>query len=97
MSICLPLKHIQFAKKCFESEKKIFAACWGLQITVTAAGGRCRISPNGAHVGIAQDIVLTDEGKKHKLYAVTSNAKTLKKQKNPFSKVFQKLMRRSVF
>ena len=62
-------KHIQFAKKCFESEKKIFAACWGLQITVTAAGGRCRISPNGAHVGIAQDIVLTDEGKKHKLYS----------------------------
>ena len=33
-------KHIQFAKKCFESEQKIFAACWGLQITVTAAGGK---------------------------------------------------------
>ena len=32
-------KHIQFAKKCFESEQKIFAACWGLQIAVTAAGG----------------------------------------------------------
>jgi GMP synthase (glutamine-hydrolysing) len=62
-------KHIQFAKKCFESEKKIFAACWGLQITVTAAGGKCRVSPNGAHVGIAQDIILTDEGKKHKLYS----------------------------
>jgi len=62
-------KHIQFAKKCFESEQKIFAACWGLQITVTAAGGRCRVSPNGAHIGIAQDIELTDEGKKHKLYS----------------------------
>ncbi|HIF62041.1 MAG TPA: type 1 glutamine amidotransferase [Candidatus Pelagibacter sp.] len=61
-------KHIQFAKKCFESEQKIFAACWGLQITVIAAGGRCRVSPNGAHIGIAQDIELTDEGKKHKLY-----------------------------
>jgi len=62
-------KHIQFAKKCFESEQKIFAACWGLQITVTAAGGKCRVSPNGAHIGIAQDIKLTEEGKKHNLYS----------------------------
>ena len=62
-------KHIQFAKKCFESEQKIFAACWGLQITVIAAGGKCRVSPNGTHVGIAQDIELTEEGKKHKLYS----------------------------
>ena len=61
-------KHIQFAKKCFESEQKIFAACWGLQITVTAAGGKCRVSPNGPHIGIAQDIELTNEGKKHNLY-----------------------------
>jgi GMP synthase (glutamine-hydrolysing) len=61
-------KHIQFAKKCFENEQKIFAACWGLQITVTAAGGKCRVSPNGSHIGIAQNIELTDEGKKHKLY-----------------------------
>lgn len=62
-------KHIQFAKKCFDNEKKIFAACWGLQITVTAAGGKCRISPNGAHIGIAQDIELTEEGKRHNLYS----------------------------
>jgi len=62
-------KHIEFAKKCFESEQKIFAACWGLQITVTAAGGKCRVSPNGAHIGIAQDIELTNEGKKHSLYS----------------------------
>ena len=61
-------KHIQFAKKCFESEQKIFAACWGLQITVTAAGGKCRVSPNGPHIGIAHDIELTNEGKKHNLY-----------------------------
>jgi len=61
-------KHIQFAKKCFESEQKIFAACWGLQITVTAAGGKCRVSPNGSHIGIAQNIELTDLGKKHSIY-----------------------------
>jgi len=61
-------KHIEFAKKLFDYEKKIFAACWGLQITVTAAGGKCRVSPNGAHVGIAKDIKLTEEGKKHALF-----------------------------
>lgn len=61
-------KHIEFAKKCFESKQKIFAACWGLQITVTAAGGKCRVSPNGSHIGIAQNIELTDLGKKHSIY-----------------------------
>ena len=61
-------RHIEFAKKCFEHGKKIFAACWGLQVTVTAAGGKCRVAPKGAHVGIAYDIELTDEGKKHKLF-----------------------------
>ena len=61
-------KHIEFAKACFDHEKKFFAACWGLQVVVTAAGGKCRVAPNGAHVGIAQNIELTDEGKKHQLY-----------------------------
>ena len=62
-------KHINFVKTCFKHEKKFFAACWGLQVTVTAAGGRCRVATNGSHVGIAYDIELTNEGKKHKLYA----------------------------
>ena len=66
-------KHIEFAKKCFESEQKIFASCWGLQVTVTAAGGKCRISPNGPHIGIAQDIELTGEGRKHSLYSSKLN------------------------
>jgi len=61
-------KHIEFVKTCFKHDKRIFAACWGLQITVTAAGGKCRVAPKGAHVGIAYDIELTNEGKKHKLY-----------------------------
>ena len=62
-------KHINFAKTCFKQEKKIFAACWGLQVAVTAAGGKCRVAPSGPHVGIAYDIELTNEGKKHKLYS----------------------------
>ena len=62
-------KHINFVKTCFKHEKKFFAACWGLQVAATAAGGKCRVAPNGPHVGIAYDIELTDEGKKHKLYS----------------------------
>ncbi len=62
-------KHIDFVKTCFKHEKKIFAACWGLQIAATAAGGKCRVAPSGPHVGIAYDIELTNEGKKHKLYS----------------------------
>ena len=62
-------KHINFAKTCFKHEKKIFAACWGLQVAVTAAGGKCRVAPSGPHVGIAYNIELTKEGKKHKLYS----------------------------
>ena len=62
-------KHINFVKTCFKHEKKIFAACWGLQIAATAAGGKCRVAPSGSHVGIAYDIELTSEGKKHKLYS----------------------------
>ena len=62
-------KHIEFAQTCFKHEKKIFGACWGLQVTVMAAGGKCRVSPNGPHIGIAHDIELTEEGKKHKIYS----------------------------
>ena len=62
-------KHIDLAKKCFEHEKKIYAACWGLQIAVEAAGGKVRQSPNGAHIGIACDVELTNEGKNHKAYS----------------------------
>jgi len=62
-------KQIEFVKTCFKNEKFFFAACWGLQITVTAAGGKCRVAPGGAHVGVAYDIELTNEGKKHKLYS----------------------------
>ena len=62
-------KHIDFVKTCFKHEKKIFAACWGLQVTVVAAGGKCRVAPSGPHVGIAYDIELTNEGKRHKLYS----------------------------
>ena len=62
-------KHVEFAKTCFKHEKKIFGSCWGLQVTVLAAGGKCRVAPKGPHIGIAYDIELTKEGKKHNIYS----------------------------
>ena len=61
-------KHIAFAKKCFNSNKKILAICWGLQICVVAAGGKVSKGKNGAHIGIASDVKINDNGKKHPIY-----------------------------
>ena len=46
-----------------------------LQVTVMAAGGKCRVSPNGPHIGIAHDVELTEEGRRHKIYS--SKAKSI--------------------
>ena len=62
-------KHVEFAKMCIKGEKKIFGACWGLQVTVMAAGGTCRVAPKGPHIGIAHDVELNNNGKKHKLFS----------------------------
>ncbi len=61
-------KHIEFTRRCFEHTNYIYAACWGLQVSVAAAGGKCRVSPKGANTGIARDVILTDSGTKHNLY-----------------------------
>ena len=37
-------KHIEFTRRCFEHTNYIYAACWGLQVSVAAAGGKCRVS-----------------------------------------------------
>ena len=66
-------KHVEFAKTCFQHEKKIFGACWGLQVTVIAAGGKCRVAPNGPHIGIAHDIELNKDGKNHRIYSNKPN------------------------
>jgi len=61
-------RQIDFAKKLFEFEKKIFAICWGLQLIVTASGGEVKKSNTGTQVGIAIDIELTPDGLNHPVY-----------------------------
>jgi GMP synthase (glutamine-hydrolysing) len=61
-------KHINFASNCFKEGKKILAICWGLQVCSTAAGGQVAPAKKGAHIGIATDVKINDEGKKNLIY-----------------------------
>ena len=61
-------KHINFASNCFTQQKKILAICWGLQICTTAAGGKAHPATKGAHIGIASNVIVNDEGQKHFIY-----------------------------
>ena len=49
-------------KECFKNVKKILAICWGMQVAVTAAGGEVKKGEKGSHIGIANDIQLTQKG-----------------------------------
>ena len=61
-------KHIKFASNCFKYENKILAICWGLQICSVAAGGKVAPGKNGAHIGIATDIEINQDGQKNSIY-----------------------------
>ena len=66
-------RQILFMKKCFNNVKKILAICWGMQVAVTAAGGEVKKGVKGSHIGIANDIEITNEGLKNPLYKDKSN------------------------
>ena len=61
-------KHINFASNCFKHKNKILAICWGLQVCSTAAGGKVAPGKNGAHIGIATDVEINEDGKKNLIY-----------------------------
>ena len=61
-------KHINFASNCFKHDNKILAICWGLQVCSTAAGGKVAQGKNGAHIGIATEVEINEDGKKNPIY-----------------------------
>ena len=61
-------RQISFMKECFKSVRKILAICWGMQVAVTAAGGEVKKGVKGSHIGIANDIEITNKGLKNPLY-----------------------------
>jgi len=66
-------RHIQFMKECQKKVKNILAICWGMQVAVTAAGGVVKKSSNGAHIGIANELIINNEGLEHPLYKGKKN------------------------
>ena len=61
-------RQISFMKECFKNINNILAICWGMQVAVTAAGGKVDPGKNGAHIGIASDVIINNEGQKHFIY-----------------------------
>ena len=66
-------RQIQFMKECQKKVKNILAICWGMQVAVTAAGGVVKKSSNGAHIGIANELIINNEGLEHPLYEGKKN------------------------
>jgi len=66
-------RQISFMKESFKNIKKILAICWGMQVAVTAAGGEVKKGVKGSHIGIANDIELTNQGLNNPFYKHKNN------------------------
>mgnify|MGYP001192618584 FL=1 len=66
-------KHISFATNCFKYDNRILAICWGLQVCSVAAGGKVAPGKSGAHIGIASDVIINEDGKKNLIYKDKKN------------------------
>ena len=61
-------RQVELARALYKNGVPSFGSCWALQIAALAAGGTCRLNPNGREFGIARKIALTDAGRAHPLY-----------------------------
>tara|TARA_B100001173_G_C15972333_1_gene540598 strand:+ start:55 stop:876 length:822 start_codon:yes stop_codon:yes gene_type:complete len=59
---------IELAKNLFTKKNKIFGSCWGLQVLVTAAGGKIRKNPKGLEAVVAKEININEKGVNHPMY-----------------------------
>jgi len=62
------INQIELAKELFTKKNKIFGSCWGLQVLVTAAGGKIRKNPNGLEAVVANEITVNGFGRNHPMY-----------------------------
>ena len=61
-------RQIELMGAVFESGVPCFGSCWGMQLAVTAAGGRVRANPLGREFGFARRIALNMAGRAHDMY-----------------------------
>ena len=60
-------RQIGFMKECLKKVRNILAICWGMQVAVTAAGGEVK-KADGSHIGIANEIIINENGLAHPIY-----------------------------
>jgi GMP synthase (glutamine-hydrolysing) len=61
-------RQIDLARAVFAAGVPFFGSCWGLQVAVSAAGGRVRRNPLGREFGFARRIELGDAGRRHPMF-----------------------------
>ena len=65
-------RQIEFMRECQKQVKNILAICWGMQVAVTAAGGEVKKAEK-SHIGIANEIIINNEGLKYPIYKDKNN------------------------
>jgi GMP synthase (glutamine-hydrolysing) len=61
-------RQIELAREVFSAGVPFFGSCWGLQVAVSAAGGRVRRNPLGREFGFGRRIELRDAGRRHAMF-----------------------------
>jgi GMP synthase (glutamine-hydrolysing) len=61
-------RQIELTRAVLDVGVPCFGSCWGLQVAVTALGGRVRPNPLGREFGFARRIALTESGRQHPMY-----------------------------
>ena len=61
-------RQLELMRAVFASGVPCFGSCWGLQLAVTAAGGRVRANPLGREFGFARRIALNAAGRAHAMF-----------------------------
>jgi len=61
-------RQIELARAVFAAGVPFFGSCWGMQVAVTAAGGRIRRNPLGREFGFARRIELGEAGRCHPMF-----------------------------
>jgi GMP synthase (glutamine-hydrolysing) len=63
------MRQVELARAAMATGTPLFGSCWGLQVLTVAAGGSVRKNPKGREIGFGRSIRLTDDGRKHPMYA----------------------------
>jgi GMP synthase (glutamine-hydrolysing) len=61
-------RQVELARATFAAGVPFFGSCWGLQVAVSAAGGRVRRNPLGREFGFARRIELGEAGRRHPMF-----------------------------